>query len=222
MKRIYTRLTGIILALSMVGGVQAAGIGTAVKNKEEASKIVTSYTQKNDKVQIQVDFDKSGYTVDTQINMKVTVTNLSENTIIFVKGSGSNRIPEALKLQLGGLAGNFYPLAMTMDYQMDMIESGKSKVYECPFVPYFAKNGDQKFGVDKELSFFQSEDFTPAKPGVVKGDVMFTYVEAPGESMAEIFGAFDKYPQEELSMDFSTQIVQKQSAPQITARPWQK
>lgn len=193
MKRILALLCvgALILALAGCGG-GSSPVKTEVSN-ENVKVIVTT--------------PKGEYKGDATIPVTVVISNENkENKSIFlVKGSGSNAVPDALKVKLGDFANLFTPEVMTMDYQVIEIKAGQTESHTLPFVPYIAKDGTAAFGFDKPISFFQSADFTPAPKGTVNGEFSFTYVLAQGDE--EPMAGYESGTPQTLQGTFSLSII---------------
>jgi hypothetical protein len=128
-----------------------------------------------DDLSLELVFDKAQYTLDDVIGSAVTVTNNTDKTMVFVKGSGSNSVPDALKYTLGGFVPLFKPEVMTMDYRMDDLAPGESVTWQCDFAPYIPKDGLPGFGAGREIEYFKSGDFDPAPLGTTEGSLSFAY-----------------------------------------------
>lgn len=194
------------LVLSAFTGCEKTSARETGSSSAPASQQV-EYFFEDESVKIALLMDQAEYTLNNVIHTTVTITNQSDVPIIYIKGSGSNRIPEAMQIELGQLAGLFYPEMMTMDYRVDILNAGESVTFECPFVPYISKEGRKEFGFDKDLSYFQSDEFEPASPGQIEGTVRFHYVVSTAESISEL-DQVEKGPQITLSGEFSTMIVE--------------
>ena len=128
-------------------------------------------------VTVEVSFGQESYTTDELIDMKVTIKNDSDKIIIFEKGSGSNRVPQALQVNFGGFANTFTPLITTADFNVETLEPGQSVSFDLPHAP-FTPVGEQMHGVSfgENIDFFRTEDYTPAQPGEVRGELTFRYL----------------------------------------------
>ena len=185
---------------------------------EDTSQSETSWDADNelpvfiaadDHVEIRVELDKPGYDKQSVIGTTLTITNLTGQNIVYVQGSSASVIPDALKYHLGDLAAMFYPEFVTMDYSVQVLDPGLSLRYQLDFVPYISNNDTTAFGVDKELSDFQTAEFTAAAPGEVKGTAAFTYVLLPeGEDTSAAMLAMEENPSHILELEFATTIVE--------------
>jgi hypothetical protein len=124
---------------------------------------------------LEVKFDSAEYTLDTVIGSAVTITNNTDKTMVFVKGSGSNSVPDALKYTIGGFVPLFKPEMMTMDFRMDDLAPGESVTFQCDFAPYIPKDGLPGFGAGRDIEYFKSGDFDPAPLGTTEGSLSFAY-----------------------------------------------
>jgi hypothetical protein len=129
----------------------------------------------SDDLSLEVQFDGAEYTTDDLIGSTVTITNNTDKTMVFVKGSGANTVPDALKFDLGGFVPMYKPEMMTMDFRMDDLGPGETVTYQCDFAPYIPKDGYPGAGAGRDIDYFKSGDFTPAAPGTVTGSLSFTY-----------------------------------------------
>lgn len=139
----------------------------------------------DDNVTIDLELDRADYTINDIIGLKVTITNNAETPIVFTQGSGSNRIPDGLKVTLGELTAMYQPVVATMDMRYESIAAGKSVTYELPYAPYVAA-GESLLGpgLDQTLEFFlDNEDYTAAEVGDLDGTLTFTYQLMESESI---------------------------------------
>lgn len=164
MKLLMKILTGV-LALSLV----ACG-ATGGKN---------SFSTTENNVSVEIAFDQAKYDTNSIVGTTVTITNNSKATIMYIQGSGSSIIPDALRYDLGGLAALFYPEAVTMDYRTEVLAPKEKLELKLNFSPYTADDGRVFFPPDKDIAFFQGEGFSPAASGTVEGVAEFTYIELP-------------------------------------------
>ena len=132
-------------------------------------------------VQITIAFDKPEYTHSDIVLMIATITNIGDYTISFTKGSGSNLVPDALRVELGEFTPLFIPLMMTMDLQTVVLAPDESATFELTFAPYMYANTDAALppmvGLDRDIEFFQADDeWVRVVPGEIQGSVQFSYV----------------------------------------------
>jgi len=200
MRKLFIMALLAALLIIPMGCNSEAGNQDGSNNQAEQPE----YTFSDDNVEVKVTFDQAAYDLNTVIGMTVTVRNIGGSELAFVIGSGSNLIPDALKVELGNLIELFYPEIATLDYQMDTLKPGEERVYECPFVPYTSKDGQTIFGFDKDISFFQTEDFTPAEPGSVPGQARFTYAPISDPTDLSSIGEDDYVA---VGGEFSTEIL---------------
>ncbi|WRS28310.1 hypothetical protein U6B65_04035 [Oscillospiraceae bacterium MB08-C2-2] len=202
------QLTALLLGLLLVS---AAGCTTKDKNDsslpsepagasepaKEVKKEADVYTVEDENVSVEIKLDDKQYDLETVIPLVVEITNKSDETVAFIQGSGSNLVPDGLKVKFGGFAGMFYPEITTMDYRTQFLEPGETVSFDLPYAPYIYQGTEEKsaFGTDKDLDFFKGKDFRPAEPGVVEGTLEFTYSLQPQES--------SEAPEIELSLDSS-------------------
>ena len=121
----------------------------------------------DENVKVEISFDRADYTAENIIGLEVTVTNQSQQTIAFPRGSGSNRVPDGIRVTLGELVPLYKPMIMTMDFQVDELEPGESVTYQLPFAPFINIGPNAGFGVgfDLPLEFFHTDEYQPAQPG---------------------------------------------------------
>lgn len=172
---------------------------------------VTGFTASSDDITLEVRLNEESYGHDRMIGTQVTITNNSDQKIAYVKGSGSNVAPDALKYTLGDLTAVYNPAIMTMDYQTKWLDPGESLELELNFAPYIPKDEETRYSVgnDKDIEYFQSEPdrFSPAPAGTVTGQAVFTYTVLPdGAREEDLLATFDGLPEESLSLDFYTTI----------------
>lgn len=130
----------------------------------------------SDDITMTVEFDKEQYDHNSVIGTAVSITNVSDRTIVYVKGSGSNIVPDAFQFTLDDLADLFHPMALTLDYRVEELKPGESLELQCDFVPYIPIDTTAPpswFG--EGIDYFKSEEFKPAEPGKVTGSARFTY-----------------------------------------------
>lgn len=133
---------------------------------------------------IDLSLDREDYTVNDILDLKVKITNHSDQAVAFQKGSGSNRVPDALVVTLGRLTSLHHPTIATMDMQYEVLEAGKSLEYEVPFAPYTPLADDVMGpGLDQTLDWFQGhEEYEPAHAGKVDGTLHFYYQVVEGDT----------------------------------------
>lgn len=148
---------------------------------------------------------KAVYTTDEIVDLTITIRNTGDKSLLYVKGSGSSTVPDALRVKLGDLNPVFYPMITTRDYQMEILEPGQSVTYECPFAPYISNTGEVVYG-ENDIPFFKEGDFTPAPSGIVKGSVSFAYMQLEGGSDSEI-GMVDESKMTTLEGEFYITIA---------------
>lgn len=131
----------------------------------------------DENISISLSYDREGYTVNDVIGLSATVTNKSDKTVVFVKGSGSNSVPDAFESDLGGFSAMFRPFIMTMDYRMEHLEPGESVTYDLPYAPYVALTQDGVPSADPSIDTFKNdiENYKAAETGEVAGTIKFTY-----------------------------------------------
>ena len=131
-------------------------------------------------VRLTVSFDRPLYTHSDIVSMIATITNIGGQSIAFTKGSGSNLVPDALRVELGEFAPLFLPAMMTMDMQTLSLEPGQSKTFELTFAPYMYADMDAIFppmiGLDRDIEFFQGDDeWVRVQAGEIAGSIHFSY-----------------------------------------------
>ena len=135
----------------------------------------------DENVKLTVSFDRPQYTHNDIEGMTATITNIGEEIVVFTKGSGSNRVPDAIVVELGHLTPLFHPGMMTMDLQTEQLEPGQSVTFELPFAPYmYYADTDAEFaspiGFDRDIEFFQSDEWVRVQSGEIAGTISFSYV----------------------------------------------
>lgn len=165
------------------------------------------FTKEAENIAVTVKFDQPEYDLDSVIGTTVEIKNTGAQSILYVKGSGSNIAPDALSYQLNNFAGLFYPAMMTMDYRVEVINPGETLKLDLNFAPYTAKDETKAFGTDKEIEFFKSEDFTPANPGPVEGKAVFTFYLKAEDADPDTFLDIDNLEPLTIEVDINTRIV---------------
>jgi len=155
-------------------------------------------------VEIIGESSKSAYTTDEMVDLTVIIRNTSDKNLLYVKGSGSSLVPDALQVKLGDLNPVFYPMIMTSDYQVEILEPGQSVSFECPFAPYISDAGEVVYG-ENDISFFKEGAFTPAPSGMIKGSISFAYM--PLEGDASEIGLVDESKMTTLQGEFYVTIA---------------
>lgn len=155
-------------------------------------------------VEIIGESSKSAYTTDEIVDLTVIIRNTGDKTLLYVKGSGSSLVPDALQVKLGDLNPVFYPMIMTSDYQVEILEPGQSVSFECPFAPYISDTGEIVYG-ENDISFFKEGAFTPAPSGMIKGSISFAYM--PLEGDASEIGLVDESKMTTLQGEFHITIA---------------
>jgi len=138
----------------------------------------------DENVHLEFYFDRAEYTHSDVVNIRATVTNVGDETVVFVKGSGSNVVPDALRVTLGDMTALFRPAIATQDMQHQLLEPGEYAVFELPFAPYMPA-AEQALpplvGFVESLEFFQNEDWVHLPAGDIEGEISFSYVTRAGE-----------------------------------------
>jgi len=134
----------------------------------------------DDNVKITLFFDRPQFTHTDIVGMFATITNIGEEIVVFTKGSGSNRVPDAITVNLGELTALFRPDKMTMDLQTSNLEPGESVTFALPFAPYMHADTEAMFppiiGFDRDIEFFQSDEWVRVQAGEIAGSISFSYV----------------------------------------------
>ena len=138
----------------------------------------------DENVQLTISFDRPLYTHSDIVSMIATITNIGGEAIAFTKGSGSNLVPDALRVELGEFTPLFFPAMMTMDMQTLSLEPGQSKTFELTFAPYMYADTDAMFppmiGLDRDIEFFQSDEWKRVQAGEIAGSISFSYAVVGG------------------------------------------
>ena len=183
----------LVLALALAG-VACAGNQTApqpiapqplpetdlidVPFEEPAGERYEPYEFADEHVSLTVFYDRPLHTHEHIVNLTAVVTNIGQETVVFQVGSGSNRVPDALRVELGPLTALFRPAIQTMDMQHSTLAPGESITFALPFAPYAHVSGEEQFiGLDKDLAFFQQdEEWVPVPIGEYIGQISFSYL----------------------------------------------
>ena len=149
-------------------------------NDDYPSEQYSEHEFADENVKIAISFDRPQYTHSDIVHMRTTITNIGEEIVVFTKGSGSNLVPDALKVELGQLTPLFRPAVTTMDLQTSVLEPGESVTFELPFAPYMYANTDSEFppmiGLDRDIEFFQGNDeWKRVEAGETEGSIHFSY-----------------------------------------------
>ena len=131
----------------------------------------------DENVSVTVFYDRPLHTHEHMVNLTAIVTNIGQETVVFQVGSGSNRVPDALYVELGPLTALFRPAIQTMDMQHSTLAPGESVTFQLPFAPFEHVSGEEQFiGLDRDLAFFQDEEWIPVPIGEYLGKISFTYL----------------------------------------------
>lgn len=156
-------------------------------------------------VEIIGETSKAVYTTNEILDLTITIRNTGDKNLLYVKGSGSSIVPDALRVTLEDLNPVFYPVIMTSDYQLEILEPGQSVSFECPFAPYVSNTGEIVYG-ENDISFFKEGNFTPAPSGMVKGTISFAYMPLEEGTDSEI-GTVDEGKMTTLQGEFYITIA---------------
>lgn len=201
-KKMIALLLAAVMMLAVIGCAAPAATGPTATNPppaapppadiedyphEETSNSPGSHGNSewsDENVRVQIFYDQKYNTHENIVGLTAVVTNIGDQTLLFQKGSGSNRVPDALQIDLGNLTPLFRPIIMTMDMQHAWLEPGESLTFELPFAPYMPAV-EQEFpplvGFDVTLDFFQNEDWVRVPVGEYTGTISFSYT-LPGDS----------------------------------------
>lgn len=182
------------------GGSQAA--------ESETEPIVTGFAVHSDFIGMDITVDKTLYDHDSIIATKVVITNVSDQTIAYVMGSGANIAPDALAYNLDNLVKLFVPQVMTMDYRVEVLEPGQTLELDLNFAPYIAKDENALIGTDKTIEDFKNDDFTEAPAGTVNGKAVFTFRRLPADADENaLLTGLDDIPADTVELDFQVEIA---------------
>jgi len=165
----------------------------------------------SDHIVLEVIVRSTPYLMDEFVSVYVQVGNVGEYRLSFIHGSGSNRVPDALQISLGNLVGIYKPGIMTMDFQTHALNPGDMLEFDIGFAPFTA-NIDFPFvpfmsADEGDIEFFEeSEDFSPALPGVFEGEVSFSYVVQDSDDELGAFFITDEDDIQILSIGFTVVI----------------
>lgn len=159
----------------------APGLVVPESSIQETEK--NEFRQSNENVEMVLTMAKPRYTLGEFVDVTIKLTNIGDTPLAYVQGSGSNKVPDALNVQIGDLISVYKPQITTNDYRTHILQPGESVEFSTPFVPYTLKGDEMLLPVppDSTLEYFQTEDFAPAATGTVDGKATFTYSLAPVE-----------------------------------------
>ena len=195
MKKIILLTLCLALAASMAGCLQAANpnppaaqiapgtplappVAAPPPPGQSVSGPLTAFAGGDANIAIDVIMHDEPYSVSDFIQIYVQIGNIGDKTLAFVHGSGSKTVPDALRVDLGGLFGVYNPAIMTMDYQVRKLEPGEVLEFELGFAPFVPNVEFPMPPHGPELDFFSNNDeFIPAAPGVLNGTVSFRFAE---------------------------------------------
>jgi len=169
------------------------------------------FTARNENVVIEVIARSTPYSTGDFIYLYMQVGNIGDVPLAYIHGSGSNTVPDALQINLGGLMGTYHPGMMTMDFQTHILEPNGILEFEIGFAPYTANVPfPSPMPPGAGLDFFaDNEEFTPASPGVFESTVSFSYAimhDDGGEESGPLF-FIEEGDLITLSVDFSIELA---------------
>ena len=163
----------------------------------------------DENVQMTIFFDRPQYTHSDIVGLFATITNIGDEIVVFTKGSGSNRVPDALNVELGQLTALFHPIIMTMDMRTEILEPGESITFALPFAPYMYADTEAAFGpmvgFDADIEFFQTDEWVRVQAGEIAGSVSFSYILSSGE---DFFMISEEDEISVLEMDFTVTLTE--------------
>ena len=134
----------------------------------------------DENVNITIFFDRPQFTHNDIVGLHATITNIGEEIVVFTKGSGSNRVPDALQVNLGEMTALFRPGIQTNDLQTSSLAPGESVTFPLPFAPYMYADTEAMFpppvGFDRDIEFFRSDEWIRVEEGEIEGTISFSYV----------------------------------------------
>jgi len=132
----------------------------------------------DENVMVTISHDRPYYTHSQIVRFTVGVVNIGEEAIVFQQGSGSNVVPDALRVSLGEMTPLYRPAIQTMDLQYMTLEPGESTEFVLTFAPYMQAEPDEFgpiVGFVDDLEFFQNEDWVQVEAGEITGSLNFGY-----------------------------------------------
>ena len=137
----------------------------------------SEFSAENSNLSVQVFANQESYSLEELIELHVRITNIGEEPITFIHGSGSNTVPDAIRFDLGGLANVYGPGIMTMDLQTHKLQPGETIEFATPFAPYIATvEFPHPVPPGQGIEFFaDNEEFVRAEAGVIEGTLSFTF-----------------------------------------------
>lgn len=139
------------------------------------------HTASDENVMVNVEFDRNEFTVNDFIGMRVTIANTSDRDIVFLRGSGSNRVPDAVSVNFNDFINTYTPAVTTKDYQTETLKAGESISYDLPHAPYTYTAGPDGVvnpggAYDAPIDYFQTGEYTAAEVGEKSGEITFRYL----------------------------------------------
>jgi len=136
-------------------------------------------------------------------------------------------------VNLGQLTALFHPAIMTMDLQTANLEPGESITFALPFAPYAYTDTEAVFppviGFDRDIEFFQSEEWVRVQSGEIAGSISFSYVIrgeddffiiVEGDEIFELEGSFTiNLTDSEMSGTPTAGEAATEPEPQVTPEP---
>ncbi|MCL2579301.1 MAG: hypothetical protein FWE32_04640 [Oscillospiraceae bacterium] len=132
----------------------------------------------DENLSVSVFYTRPMHTHEHIVVLIAEITNIGEDTVVYQIGSGSNRVPDALTVELGPLTALFKPVIQTMDMQHGTLEPGESVTFSLPFAPFTHESGEEQLiGFDRDIAFFEEdEEWQPVPIGEYIGNIRFEYL----------------------------------------------
>jgi len=215
-----------VLIVCMLLLLAAAGCGKAGNSSSSAASVNPSQSQssepaeeepeiiwptvtvaEDDWVRVEIEGFRGIYTAADIVDLNILVTNKGAKQISYVKGSGSNSVPDALQVELDNLIALYHPDVMvTLDYGVEMLEAGETVRFECPIAPYRTELENFLPEKGSGIEFFRdNEAFTPAQAGIIQGIIRFSYIPLTEEGEPNLM-LYDETDVVTAEGDFSIEI----------------
>jgi len=193
-KKIVVLLLALLLALAVVGCVSPPPPPPPVtpveppvevdleeyynENENEAGRYeVSEFSDEN--ILVTLFYDRASHTQEHIVGLTAIIANIGEERVVFQVGSGSNRVPDALQVNLEPLTALFRPVIQTMDMRHHVLMPGEYVAFELPFAPYMPAEETEfppMIGFVEDLEFFQNEEWEPVPIGEYIGNLTFSYL----------------------------------------------
>jgi len=150
----------------------------------------TLFRAQDGDVTIEVMLPGEPLSTDDFIHVYMQIGNSGGKNFAYTHGSGSQVVPGAIQIDLGGLFGVYNPAVMTMDFQTRVLKPGDILEFDLAFAPFvpaveFPMPMPRGSGIE---FFIDNDEFTPAAPGVYNGTMTFRFAEVEDpEDLSALF-----------------------------------